>query len=82
MAIFVLRDGDALAAPKDIGLVIDSVEVLNNLSSIASACVLLFGLIYALNLSYPVELKYTFETVGKCQGGFRTSVLSWRSENM
>ncbi|KAL2096909.1 hypothetical protein ACEWY4_006116 [Coilia grayii] len=62
MAIFVLRDGDDLSPPKDIGLVIDGVEVLNNLFSIASACAMLFGLTYAVNLSYPVELKYTFET--------------------
>lgn len=82
MAIFVLRDGDALAAPKDIGLVIDSVEVLNNLSSIASACVLLFGLIYALNLSYPVELKYTFETFQKIIMDIESRQMSRRIQNL
>ena len=66
MAIFVLRDGHDLSPPKDIGLVIDDVEVLNDLSSIASACAMLLGLTYALNLSDPVELKYTFWGVKTC----------------
>ena len=38
---------------------------LNNLKSINHACVMLYGLIYALNLSYPKNLKYTFEAYQK-----------------
>ncbi|KAI5085119.1 sterile alpha motif domain-containing protein 3-like, partial [Silurus meridionalis] len=30
------------------------------LSGVAKACVLLLGLIYTINLSYPNELRYTF----------------------
>lgn len=82
MAIFVLRDGDDLAPPKDIGLVIDGVEVLNNLFSIASACAMLFGLTYAVNLSYPLELKYTFETFQKIIMDIESRQMSRRIQNL
>lgn len=39
--------------PEDVGLVLEGVEMLINLSSI------LFGVIYALKLSYKLELKFT-----------------------
>ena len=62
MAIFVIRsEGDPDASPADIGIVIDGVPVLDDLPSVASACALLFGLIYALNLQYPKGLERTFE---------------------
>ena len=81
MAIFVLHNGDALSPPKDIGLVIDGVEVLNDFS-IASACAMLFGLTYALNLSYPVELKYTFETFQKIIMDIESRQMSTRIQNL
>lgn len=65
-AIYVIRVvDDLLESPRDIGIVIEGVQVLNHLPSVAHACALLFGLIYALNLRYPDELKYTFEAVQK-----------------
>ena len=82
MAIFVLRNGQDLSAPKDIGLVIDGVEVLNDLSSITSACAMLFGLTYALNLSYPVELRYTFETFQKIIMHVESWQMSRRIQNL
>ncbi|XP_078029677.1 uncharacterized protein LOC144466491 [Epinephelus lanceolatus] len=82
MAIFVLRDGDALSPPEDIGLVIDGAEVLNDLSSIASAYAMLFGLMYALNLRYPVELKYTFETFQKIGMDIESRQMSRRVQNL
>uniref|UniRef100_A0A8D3B9M8 Uncharacterized protein n=1 Tax=Scophthalmus maximus TaxID=52904 RepID=A0A8D3B9M8_SCOMX len=51
--------------PDDIGIVIEGVEVLNQLTSVASACALLLGLIYALNLAYPKPLRFTFEALQK-----------------
>ena len=78
--IFVGRD-DALSPPEDIGIVTDSVEVLNELSSVASACAMLFGLIYTLNLNYPVELKYTFETFQKIMD-IESRQMSWRVQNL
>ena len=57
MEVFVIReDEDPLKPPRDIVIITESVEVLNELPSIAHGCALLFGLIYALNLSYPGEL--------------------------
>ncbi|KAG7473845.1 hypothetical protein MATL_G00099990 [Megalops atlanticus] len=64
MAIFVIRpegDPDSLCSPSDIGIVIDGVTMLDELPSVASACALLLGFIYALNLKYPKELERTFE---------------------
>ncbi|KAJ8347515.1 hypothetical protein SKAU_G00261040 [Synaphobranchus kaupii] len=51
--------------PEDIGVLIEGVEVLSGLGNIAMACALLFGLIYCLNLSYPPELKCSFEVLQK-----------------
>ncbi len=66
MAVFVIREEeDPLQPPHDIGIVIEGVEVLNKLPSLAHGCAMLFGLIYALNLSYPSELKHTFDALQK-----------------
>ncbi len=43
----------------------EGVEVLHDLGDIASACVLLMAVIYAMNLSYPQELKTFFEVLQK-----------------
>ena len=51
--------------PDDIGVVIEGVKVLNNVRSATMAFIMLFGLIYALDLSFPDNLKYTFEFVQK-----------------
>uniref|UniRef100_A0A3P9P978 Uncharacterized protein n=1 Tax=Poecilia reticulata TaxID=8081 RepID=A0A3P9P978_POERE len=50
-------------SPEDI--VTGGVEVLHDLTSVASACALLLGLIYALNLAYPKPLRFTFEVFQK-----------------
>ncbi|KAK7877097.1 hypothetical protein WMY93_032177 [Mugilogobius chulae] len=67
MAVFVIRtEVHCLEEPPvDIGVVIEGVEVLNGLSSVASACALLLGLIYVLNLAYPKSLRFTFEVFQK-----------------
>ncbi|XP_066529235.1 uncharacterized protein [Hoplias malabaricus] len=67
MAVFVIqKEGEGLKEPpEDIGIVIEGVEVLHDLTSVASACALLLGLIYALNLAYPKALRFTFEVFQK-----------------
>uniref|UniRef100_A0A3Q3GTT7 Uncharacterized protein n=1 Tax=Labrus bergylta TaxID=56723 RepID=A0A3Q3GTT7_9LABR len=63
MAVFVIwKEGEGLQEPPaDIGIVIEGMEVLHELTSVASACALLLGLINALNLAYPKPLCFTFE---------------------
>ncbi|XP_041664379.1 uncharacterized protein LOC121523526 [Cheilinus undulatus] len=66
MAVFVIREEkDPLQLPRDIGIIIEGVKVLSELPSLAHGCAMLFGLIYALNLSYPKELKHTFDALQK-----------------
>ncbi|XP_077086140.1 uncharacterized protein LOC143738107 [Siphateles boraxobius] len=61
MGVYVILIEGALPDddPADIAVLIEGVEVLSDLNSIAQACALLFGLIYCLNLSYPQQLKCT-----------------------
>ncbi|KAF3853052.1 hypothetical protein F7725_013740 [Dissostichus mawsoni] len=67
MAVFVIRkEGEGLQEPlADIGIIIEGVEVLNELPSVVSACALLLGLLYALNIAYPKPLHFTFEVLQK-----------------
>ncbi|XP_026118023.1 uncharacterized protein LOC113097008 [Carassius auratus] len=65
--IFVIRQEGAESGddPADVGIVLEGVEVMSELGNVAFAVVMLLGLVYALNLSYPQELKYTFEVLQK-----------------
>lgn len=55
------KEGAAEEDPADIGLAIVSVMRIHHLKSISFGIVMLFGLVYALNLSYPQSLEFTFE---------------------
>lgn len=48
-----------------VAVVLEEEIVLEDLPDIPTAFAYLFGLIYALNIKYPKELRYTFETVQK-----------------
>ncbi|KAL6463051.1 hypothetical protein MHYP_G00274420 [Metynnis hypsauchen] len=50
--------------PASATIVIEATEVLSGLD-LARACALLMGLFYALNLSYPRQLRHTFEVFQK-----------------
>ncbi|XP_038063111.1 uncharacterized protein LOC119733814 [Patiria miniata] len=65
MGIFVSRKAGEWDLPADVSLVVEGVEILSNISDVATACALLFGVIYAMNLSYPKEHKYLFEVLQK-----------------
>lgn len=60
MGIYVVKHPGAEAEddPEDVGVVLEGVQVLQGLQHVANACALLFGLIYALNLSYASDLRY------------------------
>ncbi|XP_029956485.1 sterile alpha motif domain-containing protein 3-like isoform X1 [Salarias fasciatus] len=49
----------------DVGIIIEGVNVLDELGNIANAVAILLGLMYSLDLSYPTNLKYTFEVLQK-----------------
>lgn len=51
--------------PENVGIIVEGVQVLSGLKDVATACALLFGIIYDLNLSYPTDLRYTFEFIQK-----------------
>lgn len=51
--------------PVYVSVVIEGTEVLEDCGSVTNACLLLMGVIYAVNLSYPLKLKYTFEVFQK-----------------
>nr|XP_046263321.1 uncharacterized protein LOC124068860 isoform X2 [Scatophagus argus]XP_046263322.1 uncharacterized protein LOC124068860 isoform X2 [Scatophagus argus]XP_046269583.1 uncharacterized protein LOC124072313 isoform X3 [Scatophagus argus]XP_046269585.1 uncharacterized protein LOC124072313 isoform X3 [Scatophagus argus] len=55
----IRRDGHE--EPEDVGVVIEGIKVLNNVGSVIMGFIMLFGLIYALDLAFPENLKYTFE---------------------
>lgn len=81
MAIYTVEaEGDDHDGPgglfADVGVVLEGVEVLHNLQSINRACIMLYGLIYALYLSYPKSLKNTFEAYQKILMDLESSKLS------
>ncbi|KAI4903446.1 hypothetical protein NFI96_022021 [Prochilodus magdalenae] len=57
----VTEGGSADGSPLEAGIVLEGVQVIAGLQSVPNACVVLVGLMYAVNLSYPKPLRYTFE---------------------
>lgn len=47
----------------DVALVMEEVVVLRNLGDVPNAFVNLMGLLYARNINYPTNFKYTFEVI-------------------
>ncbi len=67
LGVYVVKHefADATEDPEDIGIVLEGMEVLSGLGNVALATAMLLGLIYSLNLTYPQELRYTFEVLQK-----------------
>ncbi|XP_049900262.1 uncharacterized protein LOC126390144 isoform X2 [Epinephelus moara] len=68
VGILTVLGEDNSAAPKSVvsvAVVVEEEIVLQDLPDLPTAFAYLFGLIYALNLKYPKDLRYTFETVQK-----------------
>lgn len=64
LKIFCIKSSNSEIG-EDFGIVIDGQKVFTALESLTTACALLIGASYALNLAYPKELKYTFEVFQK-----------------
>lgn len=63
--IYVVKEHASSDEVEDIGIVLEGIKVLKDLDNIALAVAMLFGLMYVLNLSYPADLRYTFEVIQK-----------------
>ncbi|KAL1270834.1 hypothetical protein QQF64_029850, partial [Cirrhinus molitorella] len=65
--LYVTEDDTRAASPviQNIAVVLEEVVVLEDIPDTSSAVAYLFGLLYALNFSYPKELRYTFDTIQK-----------------
>lgn len=63
LGIYIVEQegAEATDAPEDVCIIIEGCTVLQDLRDVANGCAALFGLIYSLNLSYPKDLRYTFE---------------------
>ncbi|XP_021325697.2 uncharacterized protein [Danio rerio] len=63
--LYVTEDDYRAASPviQNIAVVLEEVVVLEDIPDTSSAVAYLFGLLHALNFSYPKELRYTFDTI-------------------
>ncbi|XP_071316049.1 uncharacterized protein [Trachinotus anak] len=59
MSIYVInKEGGENGHYDDIGIFVDGVIILDNIGGAVQACAVILGVIYALNLAYPKELRY------------------------
>lgn len=65
MKVIVIHNVMAEEDPAEMSVVIECNQVLTQCGNWTKACMLLMGLIYALNLEYPKTLKNTFEVFQK-----------------
>uniref|UniRef100_A0A667YIZ5 Uncharacterized protein n=1 Tax=Myripristis murdjan TaxID=586833 RepID=A0A667YIZ5_9TELE len=79
VGIYVIKQ-NASDKPEDIGIVLEGQTVLQDLDNLAFAAAMLFGLLYALNLNYPAELKYTFEVLQKIVMKLEGNTLSKKAQ--
>ncbi|KAK9540494.1 hypothetical protein VZT92_002943 [Zoarces viviparus] len=59
------EDDDAAISPnvRDVAVVLDGTIVLHDLPDLSTAFVYLFGRLYAMNIDYPKEMRYTFQAI-------------------
>ena len=57
----VLHEADNTV--RDHAVVLEADIVLHNMPSLSTAMAYLFGLLYALNIDYPKQMRYSFEAI-------------------
>ncbi|XP_057702201.1 uncharacterized protein LOC130921875 [Corythoichthys intestinalis] len=62
VGIVMVKDGEDRI---DVAVVLEEAVILCGLNNIQSAVAMLMGLLFALNIDYPKELRYTFEFIQK-----------------
>ncbi|KAF7688988.1 hypothetical protein HF521_013795, partial [Silurus meridionalis] len=65
MKVLLIHNPMAEDDPVDVSIVIEGIQLISGCGYKTKACMLLIGLIYALNLEYPKKLKNTFEVFQK-----------------
>ncbi|XP_028296793.1 uncharacterized protein LOC114458581 [Gouania willdenowi] len=66
MGIYVInKEGGRPRHFDDIGIHVEGEILLDNIGSEAQACAMMLGVIYALNMTYPKELRYYYEFIQK-----------------
>ncbi len=53
------------SSTQNVSVVLEEEVVLDNLGDFVNAFIVLFGLVYAFNMEYNKDLKYTFEFIQK-----------------
>lgn len=81
VGIYVTRETPGSDSP-DVGIIIEGVVVLQDLDNVALAVAMLFGLFYSLNMSYPSQLRYTFEVIQKLVMELDATHLSRKAQNL
>lgn len=77
MGIYVIgKENGDLGHHDDIGISVDGAIILDNIGSAAQACAVMLGVIYALNLAYPKELRHYYEFIQKVLMGMDGEKLS------
>ncbi|KAM8771709.1 uncharacterized protein AB9X84_025188 isoform 1-T1 [Acanthopagrus schlegelii] len=59
----ILQDDGAGTSVRDQAVVLEGDIVLHNIPDLSTALAYLFGLLYALNIDYPKQMRYTFEAI-------------------
>ncbi|KAL7846622.1 hypothetical protein SRHO_G00216020 [Serrasalmus rhombeus] len=65
ISVTKVEGAEAMDLPADTGVVLEAAVVLKDLGCVSLAFAMLLGLIYALNLRYPLKFRYTFEVIQK-----------------
>lgn len=63
--VTILEEDDPAVSPnvRDWAVVLEGSIMLHDLPDLGTAFAYLFGLLYAMNIDYPKEMKYTFEAI-------------------